>query len=108
MHIKQGDTVMVITGKDKGKKGKVLSVDNKKERVYVEGVNMVTKHQKPNPRMQTGGIIQQEAGIHVSNLMIWDEKSKAPSRIRTIRKQGKKDKKVMKYRVAVKSGEVLD
>ncbi len=108
MHIKQGDTVMVITGKDKGKKGKVLSVDYKKNRVFVEGVNMVTKHQKPNPRMQTGGIIQQEAGIHVSNVMVWDEKSKAPSRIRTIRKQDKKDKKVMKYRVAVKSGEIFD
>ncbi len=108
MQIKQGDTVVIITGKDKGKKGKVLSVDNKKERVFVEGVNMVTKHQKPNPRMQTGGIIQQEAGIHVSNVMIWDEKAKAPTRIRTTRKQGKKDKKLKKYRVAVKSGELLD
>ncbi len=108
MQIKQGDTVVIITGKDKGKKGKVLSVDNKKERVFVEGVNMVTKHQKPNPRMQTGGIIQQEAGIHVSNVMIWDEKSKAPTRIRTTRKQGKKDNKMKKYRVAVKSGELLD
>ncbi|PID79298.1 MAG: 50S ribosomal protein L24 [Clostridiales bacterium] len=80
MHIKQGDTVVVITGKDKG----------------------------PNPRMQTGGIVQQEASVHVSNVMIWDEKSKAPSRIRTVRKQEKKDRKPMKYRVAVKSGAVID
>ncbi len=108
MHIKQGDMVVVITGKDKGKKGKVLSVDTKKQRVYVEGANMVTKHQKPNPRMQTGGIVEQEASIHVSNVMIWDEKAKAPSRIRTTREQGKKDKKVVKHRVAVKSGAMLD
>lgn len=108
MHVKKGDTVVVITGKDKGKKGKVLGVSNKTDRVVVEGINMVTKHQKPNPRMQTGGIVHQEAPIHVSNVMVWDEKSKAPSRIRTARKQDKNDRKPKKYRVAVKSGEILD
>lgn len=108
MNIKKDDTVVVITGADKGKKGKVLSVNKETNRVWVEGVNMVTKHQKPNPRMQTGGIIQQESSIHVSNVMLWDEKSGAPSRVRTVREQRKNDKKTKKYRVAVKSGEILD
>ncbi len=108
MHVKKGDTVVVITGKDKGKKGKVLNVNPKTNRVVVEGINMVTKHQKPNPRMQTGGIIEKEAALHASNVMVWDEKSKSGSRVRYERKQGKKDRKVKKYRVAVKSGDTLD
>ncbi len=108
MNIKKGDTVVVITGADKGKKGKVLGVDRAKNRVWVEGVAMQTKHQKPSPRMQQGGIIEQEGSIHASNVMLWDDKSKAPSRIRTVREQRKNDKKPKKYRVAVKSGEILD
>lgn len=76
MRIKKGDTVVVISGKDKGKKGKVLQVLPKKDRVIVEGVNMLTKHQKPNQQqMQQGGIVNQEGPIHVSNVMFWDKKS---------------------------------
>jgi large subunit ribosomal protein L24 len=102
VHIKKGDTVVVIAGKDKGKKGKVLQVFPKKERVLVEGANMATKHQKPSQKVQQGGIIHQEAPIHVSNVMVWDEKAKSGSRVKF---ETKKDKKV---RVAVKSGNVID
>ncbi len=82
MHIKKGDTVVVIAGKDKGKKGKVLQVFPKKERVLVEGANMATKHQKPSQKVQQGGIVHQEAPIHVSNVMIWDEKAKGGTRVK--------------------------
>ncbi len=102
MHIKKGDTVVVIAGKDKGKKGKVLQVFPKKERVLVEGANMATKHQKPSQKVQQGGIVHQEAPIHVSNVMIWDEKAKGGTRVKF---ETKNDKKV---RVAVKSGNVID
>lgn len=102
MHIKKGDTVVVIAGKDKGKKGKVLQVFPKTERVLVEGANMATKHKKASQKVQQAGIIHQEAPIHVSNVMIWDEKAKSGSRVKF---EMKNDKKV---RVAVKSGNVID
>ncbi len=102
MHIKKDDIVVVIAGKDKGKKGKVLQVIPKKERVLVEGVNMATKHVKPSQKIPQGGIVHQEAPIHVSNVMLWDEKAKSGTRVRY---EFKGDKKV---RVAVKSGNVID
>jgi len=102
MLVKKGDTVVMIAGKDKGKKGKVLVSMPKTDRVIVEGINMVTKHQKPNPKMQTGGIFQKEASVHVSNVMIWDEKAKSGTRVRQTETNGKK------VRVAVKSGEIID
>ncbi len=102
MHIKKDDIVIVIAGKDKGKKGKVLQVIPKKERVLVEGVNMATKHVKPSQKIPQGGIIHQEAPVHVSNVMLWDEKAKSGTRVRY---EMKGDKKV---RVAVKSGNVID
>ncbi|WP_099191206.1 50S ribosomal protein L24 [Tepidibacter mesophilus] len=74
MRVKKDDTVVVISGKDKGKKGKVLQVFTKQEKVIVEGVNMATKHQKPNAKVQQGGIVHQEAPIHVSNVMLFDAK----------------------------------
>jgi len=70
MKIKKGDTVKVITGKDKGKEGKVMAVDTKNHRVLVEGVNMVTKHTKPSAANQQGGIVQTEAYIAISNVMM--------------------------------------
>ena len=70
MKIKKGDTVKVIAGKDKDKEGKVLSVDSKNSKVVVEGVNMVTKHAKPSAANQNGGIIQKEAPLHISNVML--------------------------------------
>lgn len=103
MHIKKGDTVIVISGKDRGKKGKVLQVNRDKERVIVEGVNMVTKHQKPTQKVQQGGIIHQEAPIHVSNVMVYDSKAKAGTRVKMqILEDGKK------VRVSTKSGETLE
>lgn len=70
LHIKKGDTVVVISGESKSKQGKVLSVDRKKMRAIVEGVNVVKRHTKPNAKNPQGGIIEKEAGIHISNLML--------------------------------------
>lgn len=75
MRVKKGDTVVVIAGKDKGKKGKVLQVLPKKNKIIVEGINIITKHQRPDRQLQQGGIINQEAAIDVSNVMFWDKKA---------------------------------
>ena len=80
-HIKKGDTVFVNAGNDKGKTGKVLEVLRDKDRVIVEGINMVSKHTKPNAKAPQGGIIKQEAGIHVSNVQLVDPKSGAATRV---------------------------
>lgn len=82
MRIKKGDRVKVITGAYKGTIGEVTSVHPKEDKVIVEGVNMVKKHQKPTQANPDGGIIEKEAKIHVSNVMLWDEKSKKASRIK--------------------------
>ena len=76
-NIKKGDTVYVNAGNDKGKTGKVLEVLREKDRVIVEGVNMVSKHTKPNPKNPQGGIVKQEAGIHISNVNLVDANGKA-------------------------------
>ena len=102
MHVKTGDKVMVITGKDKGKTGVILSALPKKDRVLVEGVNIVKKHSKPSQMNPQGGIISQEAPIHVSNVMPLDPKTGEPTRVGLKVVDGKK------VRVAKKSGEVLD
>ena len=81
MHVKTGDKVMVITGKDKGKKGVILASFPKKNRVLVEGVNIVKKHSKPSQMNPQGGIINQEAPIHVSNVMPIDPKTGEPTRV---------------------------
>ena len=100
MKIKKGDTVKVITGKDKDKEGKVLSVDAKNSKVVVEGVNMITKHAKPSAANQNGGIIQKEAPLDISNVM-YLHKGKA-TRV-GFKMDG--DKKV---RFAKTTGEVID
>ena len=102
MHVKKGDKVVVISGKDKGKQGEVLAAFPKKDRVLVEGVNVVKKHSKPSQVNPQGGIVSQEAPIHVSNVMPLDPKSGEPTRVGY---QVIDDKKV---RVAKKSGETLD
>lgn len=80
--IKKGDEVLVIAGKDAGKKGKVLRVDRKKARVVVEGLNMVKKHTRPNPRAGVqGGIVEREAPIHISNVMVISPDSGKPTRV---------------------------
>ena len=102
MKLKVGDNVRVITGTNKGKEGKVLKVFRKDNRVLVDGVNVVKKHMKPSRTNETGGILEVEAPIHASNVMIIDPKTKKRTRIgHTI----EKDKKV---RVAKKSGEKID
>lgn len=102
MHVKKGDKVMVITGKDKGKTGVILAAFPKKDRVLVEGVNIVKKHTKPNQSNPQGGIVSQEAAIHVSNVMPIDPKTGEPTRVGYKFEDGKK------IRIAKKSGEALD
>ncbi|MCR4565633.1 MAG: 50S ribosomal protein L24 [Bacteroidales bacterium] len=101
MHIKKGDTVYVNAGNDKGKTGKVLQVMPAKDRAIVEGVNLVSKSTKPNAQHPQGGIIKQEAPIHISNLQLIDPKSGKPTRV-AMKMDG--DKKI---RVAKKSGEEI-
>ena len=103
LHVRTGDTVVVIAGKEKGKQGKIKACEPKKNRVVVEGVNMVKRHTKPSQANPQGGIIEKEAPINVSNVMILDPESKKPTRIR------KEKQAAGSYvRVAVKSGAVLD
>ena len=100
MKIKKGDTVKVITGKDKDKEGKVISVDHKNGKVVVEGVNMVTKHTKPSAANQNGGIIQKEAAIDASNVMYVHK-----GKVTRIGFKMDGDKKV---RIAKATGDVID
>ncbi|WP_027415406.1 50S ribosomal protein L24 [Aneurinibacillus terranovensis] len=102
LHVKSGDEVMVISGKDKGKKGRILTAFPKTGRVVVEGVNLVKKHTRPNAANPQGGIVTQEAAIHASNVMIIDPKTGEPTRI------GHKIVDGKKVRIAKKSGEILD
>ncbi len=81
MHIRKGDTVVVITGKYKGRRGRVLRVMPKEDRLVVEGVQMMKRHTKPSTRNQQGGIVEREAPIHISNVMPWCESAGKPSKI---------------------------
>ena len=81
LHIKKGDTVYVNSGEDKGKTGKVLRVIVDKQRAVVEGVNIVSKSQKPNAKNPQGGIVKMEAPVHISNLNVVDPKTGKPTRI---------------------------
>ena len=101
MRIKKGDTVVVLAGKDKGKQGVVLKALPKEDKVIVEGVNIQTKHQKQTQK-EAAEIKHQEGPIHVSNVMLVDSKTKAPTRVGYKMEGGKK------VRVAKKSGNVID
>ena len=102
LHIKKGDTVIVLAGEDKGKTGKVLKVDVDKQRAIVEGVNVVKKSAPPSHKHPKGGFVEQEATIHFSNLNLIDPKSGKPTRVGIkINEDGKK------VRVAKKSGEEI-
>jgi large subunit ribosomal protein L24 len=100
-HIKKDDQVIVLAGKDKGKTGKVLKVYTDTERVLVEGRNLVSKSTKPSAKNPQGGIIKQEAPIHISNVSLIDPKSGKATRIK-IEREGKTVK-----RIAIKSGEEI-
>lgn len=103
MHVKKGDTVIVISGKDKGKKGRVLQAYPKESRILVEGVNLVKKHTRPSQANPQGGIITQEAPIHSSNVMLVDPKTGGTTRVGyKVLDSGEK------VRVAKKSGETID
>lgn len=102
LHIKKGDSVIVIAGDHKGDQGKVLIVDVEKQRAIVEGVNLVSKHTRPNAKNPQGGILKKEAPVHVSNLKIVDSKGK-PTRIG--RKINEKTGKSVRY--SKKTGEVI-
>ncbi|MDX1706270.1 50S ribosomal protein L24 [Pseudidiomarina sp.] len=89
--IKRDDEVVVLAGKDKGKRGKVLKVDTTSNRAFVEGVNIVKKHQKPNPALGVaGGIIEQEAPVHVSNLAVYNPETGKADRVGFRIEDGKK------------------
>jgi large subunit ribosomal protein L24 len=106
--IKTGDDVIVIGGKDRGKRGKVLRVDPAKNRLYVEGLNIIKRHQKPQQvagaqrAEQVGGVIEKEGPIHASNVMVADPKDGKPTRLGITVEDGKR------YRVAKRSGTRLD
>jgi large subunit ribosomal protein L24 len=102
MFVKKGDKVKVITGKDKNKEGIVLVALPKKDKVVVEGVNIVKKHQKPSQAAPQGGIVEVEAPIHVSNVMLIDPSNGEATRI------GYKEVDGKKVRVSKKTGEVID
>lgn len=102
LHIRKGDTVIVIAGDDKGKSGKVLEVNLEKRRAFVEGVNIMTKHEKPSAGKPEGGIKKVEAPIHISNLQLVDPASGKPTRI------GRKaDDKGKLQRYSKKTGEFI-
>ena len=102
LHIKKNDPVVVLAGQDKGKTGKVLKVLVDENRALVEGVNMVSKSTKPSAKNPQGGIVKQEAPIHISNLSLVDPKSGKPTRVGIkVAEDGKK------VRIAKKSGEEI-
>jgi len=102
-NIRKGDSVVVITGEDKdlSKPRVVKEVLLDKAKVLIEGVNIVTKHSKPSAQNTKGGIIKKEAPIHISNVMLWDAKAKAPAKVKRERENGKS------VRVSKKSGEKI-
>ena len=108
IRLRRGDVVKVIAGKDKKKQGKILVVDRKRNRVVVEGINMIKKHQKPNRQRQQGGIVQKEASIHASNVVYLHngKPTKIGYRIATVTDKGEEVK--IKQRIARSTGEVID
>jgi large subunit ribosomal protein L24 len=108
LRLRSGDQVQVMAGKDRGKTGRILRVEPANERVYVEGLNMVKRHMRPqqvadtNRGQTVGGVIEREGPIHVSNVMLLDPKDNKPTRVGVERENGKR------YRVAKRSGTRLD
>ncbi len=108
MKIRSGDQVIVISGKDRGKTGRVLRVERPKDRVFVEGLNMIKRHERPRQVLDAqrpesiGGVIEREGPIHVSNVALLDPKDQKPTRIGVVREDGKR------YRVARRSNSRID
>ena len=102
MHVKKGDTVLVLSGKDKGQKGQVIQALPKKDKVIVEGINKVKRHTKPNQKAPQGGILTKEAPLHVAKVMLICPACKKPTRI------AKKEVNGKMVRACKKCGEVID
>ena len=102
LHIKKGDSVVVITGESKDQRGRVLEIFRKKQRALVEGVNIISKHTKPDAQNPQGGIVKKEAPVHISNLMLIDPSSGEPTRIG---RRYNDNKKLVRY--SKKSGEEI-
>jgi large subunit ribosomal protein L24 len=103
LRIRRDDQVVVISGKDRGKTGRVLEVDPKKERVFVEGLNIVTRHQRPRPgTTDPGGVVKKPGPIHISNVMLIDPSDNKPTKVGVVREDGKR------FRVARRTGNRLD
>ena len=102
-HVRKGDTVVVVAGKERGKRGRVLRVIPDKNRVVVERINMIKKHQRPTQKLRQGGIIEREGAIHLSNVMLVDPTSSKPTRVGVRQLADGK-----KARIARKSGEIID
>jgi large subunit ribosomal protein L24 len=105
MKLRTQDEVVVISGKDKGKTGKIIRVDRSKQRVYVEGINMIKRHQKPNPARPNAqvGVIEREGPVHVSNVALLDPKDRKPTRVGTRRTE-----EGTRMRVTKRSGTEID
>lgn len=103
MNIRKNDTVVVLTGKYKGRRGRVLDVLHEKNRIIVEGVHMIKRHTKPSGRNQQGGIVEREGSMHLSNVMPWCEAASAPSKI--VMKRLEDGSRVRVYKV---NGETLN
>ena len=101
VRLKKDDDVIIVAGKDKGKSGKITRIARKSERVFVEGVNVMKRHTKPSLQNQEGGIVEKSMGIHISNVMLIDPKSKKPTRVGFKVEGGKK------VRFAKDSGTIL-
>jgi large subunit ribosomal protein L24 len=102
LRVRTDDEVVVISGKDRGKTGRVINVDPAKQRVFVEGLNIVKRHQRPRPGTnEAGGVIEKPGPIHISNVALVDPKDGKPTRTRVEERDGKR------VRVAVRSGEVI-
>ena len=105
MKLRTDDEVIVISGKDKGKTGKILRVDRSKDRVFVEGINMIKRHQRPNPARPNAqvGVIEREGPVHVSNVALLDPKDRKPTRVGTRRTE-----EGARMRVTKRSGTEID
>ena len=102
LRVRADDEVVVISGKDRGKTGRVLQVDPVKQRVFVDGLNIVKRHQRPTPGTnQPGGVIEKPGPIHISNVALVDPKDRKPTRTRVEERDGKR------VRIGVRSGEVI-
>ena len=105
MKLRTDDEVIVISGKDKGKTGKIIRVDRAKDRVYVEGINIIKRHQRPNPARPNApvGVIEREGPVHVSNVALLDPKDRKPTRVGT-----KRTEQGARMRVTKRSGTEID